>query len=352
MITRVITTSESNEWHLILNRMTATDIYFTPEYHEVCELNGDGKAMAFVAESDGQTFFYPFMLRPVSQNDDSIGDTQLYDIETVYGYSGPLSSSENKIFITNALEHFHVWCNEQNIVAEFIRFNPLLGNFSCVDSSAYKLEENCQTVVIHLDIEKNALWDSYPSVHRNMIRKAEKNNLVSELINIESGIEKFKSLYKKTMERTRAGAYFFFSDAYFKALMDKLGEQAKLFIVRKGDKVVAGAIFFFINDKVHYHLAGSDPEFRGMAPNNLLLHTVAEYGRENGFSHFHLGGGNTSDPKNPLLKFKASISKNRLSFYTGKRIHMQSNYDALCNDWLIRNGITTKPDYFLLYRKN
>lgn len=352
MKTRLITTADPKTWHAILDRMVSIDIYFLPEYHYIHELNGEGKALAFVAEENGHIFFSPFMLRLISQEDSVLrGESSLYDIETVYGYSGPLCSTSDTKFIAKALSDFHIWCQQQNIVAEFIRFNPLLDNHRYIDPATYKLEKNRQTVALHLDIDRKKLWADYTSTHRNMIRKAQKNHLTCEEIELNSGIATFKHLYDQAMERIEADDYYFFSDDYFNALIKKLGEHTRLFVVRKGEKAVAGALFFFYNQKIHYHLAGSDPEFRKMAPNNLLLSTVAEYGRDRGFAWFHLGGGGTPDPQDSLFRFKTSISKQRLSFYIGKRIHMKKEYESLCNNWLRKNNSITRPDYFLLYRK-
>jgi hypothetical protein len=57
MKSRVAGTSESDAWHGALSRFPEADVYFLPEYHRAYELNGDGTALAFMAEEKDQFFF-------------------------------------------------------------------------------------------------------------------------------------------------------------------------------------------------------------------------------------------------------------------------------------------------------
>ncbi|OPX98271.1 MAG: FemAB family protein [Syntrophorhabdus sp. PtaU1.Bin002] len=345
----VIGTVEAQAWRESLTRFQTTDIYFLPEYHRVHELNGEGRAQAFVFQSGEHLLFYPFLVRPIDsvrQPDDSL---VWYDIETVYGYSGPLSTTMDMSFLTEAWQAFENWCNDNHIVAEFIRFNPFAGNHRYVtDSSAITLDR--ETVAIRLGYSETELWKKYPSGHRTKIRKAIKDGLVCRETPFGENIELFQRIYEGTMSYVGATSYYLFPKAFFCSVRDLVGDRTKLFIVLDKGKAVAAAMFFVFGDKMHYHLGGSDADLRGSRPNNLLFHAVATWANENGLAWLHLGGGRTSDPSDSLFAFKSSVSRDRLPFYVGKRIHNREIYDSLCAEWLSRNKVSERPNYFLLYR--
>jgi hypothetical protein len=346
---RILSTQESEEWHELLGRFPKTDVYFLAEYHRAYELNGDGTAYAFIAEEGDHILFYPFLVRPIERVGSEPVSESWYDVETVYGYSGPLCTTTDMAFLARAWAAFAAWCHEKRIVAEFIRFNPTMENYRYVDHSC-KVVLDRETIIVKLDCSEEELWESYPSVQRNMVRKALKKGLICEQVSILEGLHAFRYLYGKTMDRVRAHYYYYFSDAYFSYLSNALAENVRLFMVRDKDQVVAAALFLLYGDGIHYHLAGSDVRYKEAAPNNLLIHTVALWGLQHGFRWLHLGGGRTSSPDDALFRFKASISRLRLPFYIGKRVHDRDAYERLCAEWMQQKGVTTRPSYFLLYR--
>ena len=342
-------TQDAPAWRALLSRLPATDVYFLPEYHHAFEVNGDGTACGFVAEENEHVLFYPFLLRDIQPAPGDPPTEPLSDIETVYGYSGPLATTTDPTFLTRAWAVFADWCRQRRVVAEFIRFDPLLGNHRYAEG-ACQVTLDRQTVAVRLDASAEEIWQSYPSIQRNMVRKALKKGLLCEEVCATEGMSLFKTVYGGTMDRRGARAYYFFSDAHLDALCSALGDQMKLFVVRDGERVVAAALFLLSGEWIHYHLAGSDPRYQEAAPNNLLLHTAALWGQQRGFRGMHLGGGRTPDAEDSLFRFKASLSRMRLPFHIGRRVHNQPRYDRLCSAWMRASGRTERPNYFLLYR--
>jgi hypothetical protein len=346
---RLLTTQDCEEWGDTLRRFPTADAYFLPEYHRAYELNGDGRALAFVAQDGDDLLFYPFLLRPIEKVGDRPVSGSWQDISTVYGYSGPLSSSVSPYFLSSAWAAFATWCEQQQIVAEFIRFNSLAESHRYVGGWC-EVAVDGETVALDLHCSEEELWSGYPSVQRNMVRKAIRSGLVCEQTASPEDVGAFRALYEETMDRIGASSYYYFTDAYFRQLFVGLGDGVKLFVVRGGGDIVAAALFLDHGERIHYHLAGSDTAHRDAAPGNLLLHTVAEWGRNLGYRWLHLGGGITASPDDPLLRFKASLSKLRLPFRVGKRVHNREVYDGLCSQWMRGRSMAARPSYFLLYR--
>ena len=346
---RLLGTQDSEDWHDVLKRLPAIDAYFLPEYHRAYELNGDGVARAFLAEDGDDLLFYPFFVRPIERvGSEPVGEPW-FDIQTVYGYSGPLCTTTDEAFLAKAWDRFAAWCLGERIVTEFIRFNPLMENFRYANHSC-GVDLDRETVAVRLDCSEDELWKSYPSVQRNMVRKALSKGLVWEEVPAVEGLIMFKHLYDETMDRVGASRIYYFFDAYFDYLGDALGEKLKLFTVRDGDLTVAAALFLQHEGLIHYHLAGHDARYSAAAPSNLLLHGVAQWGRERGFRWLHLGGGRTANPNDNLFHFKSSISRTRLPFYIGNRVHNPEAYEQLCTLWMEQKGVSERPNYFLLYR--
>ena len=345
----VYATSQTCDWHEALNHFSNVDVYFLPEYHRAHERNGDGAARGFFIKDGHHALFYAFLIRPIEQIGSKLIEDPWYDIETVYGYGGPLSTTDDPVFLKRAWELFFDWCQENRIIAEFIRFHPLL------DNQRFMMDKSClvynrKTVYVDLKGSQKEIWENYPSVHRNMIRKALHRNLVCEEMTLVDGLEIFKDIYKVTMEGVGADRYYFFSDAYFECLKHKFDQNTKLFVVKDDEQIVAAALILTQDEFVHYHLAGSDFNFRKFAPNNLLLHTVIMWAQEKGFHKLHLGGGRTSDSDDSLLRFKSGISRNQSDFYVGKRVINQVVYDKFCELWRQQHPEIREVNYFLLYR--
>ena len=335
-----------DEWSAAVERLDESDVYHLPAYHRVAEANGDGEALAFIAESGEKLLLHPFLRRPIERVGDEPVDGGWVDLESVYGYCGPVATTSDPTFLAAAWEAFADWCGAAGVVAEFIRFNPLLRN-ERLASAGTAIVRDRETVAVRLDVSADALWGGYPSVQRNMVRKARMAGLSAARTG-EEAVDGFADLYHETMRRVGADAWYAFGDAYF-AELARL-PQLVSFEVREPDgRVAAAALFLRHRTRIHYHLAATRRDSPGGAA-NLLLHEAAEWGRGEGASVLHLGGGRTPAPDDALLRFKAALSRLRLPFYTGRRVHNREMYDDLCSRWLRSARAAAPPPYFLLYR--
>ena len=103
----------------------------------------------------------------------SIEKNKYFDLETPYGYGGPLVDgtfpvNSQQAFINQLLEY----CKSKNIVSQFIRFHPLLNNhkeFNEITDNKYLHD------TIFMDTSSvDLIFSNMDSKNRNMIRKAKK----------------------------------------------------------------------------------------------------------------------------------------------------------------------------------
>lgn len=303
------------------------DVYFTPEYYSLYENYGDGEAKCFVFEKDGEIALYPFLINPITPLGYKL-DKEYYDIQGAYGYNGLISSTDSKVFIADFWKEFDAFCQEHDIVAEFMRFHPLLNNH-LLTSPEMKTFFSRNTV--GLDLSDDDIWmHQISSKNRNMIRKAEKEGV--EIIESDD-YETFRSLYDGTMTDLHAEDFYFFPKSYYEEYKQTFKGNSMLYLAMYNGKAIAGSMFMFSDDYAHYHLSARDREYSRYAANNLILWYGIQKAKERGCKWLHFGGGTTGDENDSLLKFKKDFSKTLCEFWIGKRVHNESVYQSIVAQW-------------------
>lgn len=328
----LLTLEKKDEWNNYLQRIPSDkrDIYYTPEYYSLYQSNGDGDACCLVYESEGDVVLYPFLRNPISVLGYHL-DKEYYDIQGAYGYNGIVTSNNNQSFINSFWESFDIWCQENSIVAEFSRFNPLLSNQRLASP---KMKTFYSRHTVALDLTDDDIWmHQINSKNRNMIRKAEKEGVAI----IESDdYETFRKLYNMTMSDLHAEEFYFFPSGYYEEYKKTFKGESQLYLAVYDGKVIAGSMFMYSDDYAHYHLSARNREYSRFAANNLILWYGIQKAKERGCKWLHFGGGTTGNDDDSLLKFKRDFSKTIVEFWIGKRIHNESVYNDIIKQWQTR----------------
>jgi hypothetical protein len=336
------------KWRDALALLPENDIYFTPEFHHAYELNGNGKAVAFIAKEGDRLLFHPFFLRPIDNDVARRSGGSWYDIESVQGYSGPLTNTDDSDFLSRAWARLHSWCAKTGVVAEFVRFNHLLENHR-LHEGIYRLRDDRQIVVVPLPGTTEELWSSYPrGGHRTRVRFAQKSGLVCEASNSVEARNAFRRLHNLTMARNEASASL--SDAFLNYLLDDFSKHATLLVVRHEGEIISSGLFLLYGSFIHYQFGNADERYLGLRPNNLLLHAAAELGVARGCTNLNLGGGRTAADDDQLLRFKRTIARTTKPYYVGSRVHHEEGFRALCSTWLSVSGQKDLPRHSFPYR--
>lgn len=305
------------------------DIYFTEEYVKLYQ-DSDNEAVCFIYMEDSNIFLFPFLLRRFAYNEGIY-----YDFETPYGYGGPITKEDDDRFLREALNKFYSFCKEANYVAGFTRFHPFIGNEKFYESIGSVLYDR-KTIAMDLTLSEEEIWYNEIYVkNRNTIKKGEKNGLSFYVDDEYQYLDNFKELYHQTMCKLSADEFYYFNDDYFSEI--KKIRDSFLGIVFLDNEILSAAIIFHSTILGHYHLSGSNMNYRALSPNNFLLYKTALELRKRNVKVFHLGGGTTSDEDDSLLKFKEKFSKKQLQFNIGKTIFNSTIYENLCDNWILNN---------------
>jgi len=279
----------------------------------------------FVYEEEKSVFYHPFHIAPVA-------GTGFFDIQSAYGYGGPLANSKEAGFLTRAWSAHCAWCKQQNVLAEFIRFHPLLHNWCYYHG---EVVEERETVWVNLCT--NHVSSAYRELARRGVRKAKKNGLTVEWWSGDQFIKIFPLLYDIFMTELNADTFYHFSNEYFAGILS--WEKALCAVCKRGDEVVSAGVFLADADAMEYHLSASSPAARELGSVYLLMDEAARRGQQLACRTLHLGGGTDNRSDNPLLFFKSRFSDLRASFRIGKKIYFSEDYDQMKRRWQEKQGV-------------
>ena len=346
MKVEIFSLQSKEKWEKVLTTFPdeRTDIYYTPEYYQTWLEHEDGEAFCFFFEEDEYRLLYPFFRKEIFEFE--LNETY-YDIFNAYGYGGVLSNSNSipEVILKSFNEEFNKWCRENNIVAEFIRENPLFNSF--IREAKYdKVRRN---VYIKLNESEYIL----PSrTARQNVNKAIKSGLKPVIDKELKSMPDFIRLYTKTAMRLGMDKYYHFGELYFNNIKNYLGKDTTLINIEFDNKIIASTIFFKYQKTGNCHLAASDFDYKQFRMNDLMFNTAIDFANQLGCNTLCIGGGTSTDPRDSLFKFKEKFGNLPLDVYVGKKVINEEIYEELVKKWEEKN-FEIKDDYknyFLKYR--
>lgn len=324
----VYTLEQSEQWDKVVRTFKKYDIYWLSGYVKAFKIHGDGEPLLFFYEDKNVKGINVVMKRDVACDKYFEGKIQtgsFFDFATPYGYGGWLIEGEDK---TGLFEEYEKWCQKNSIISEFVRFHPVLSNHTSSLEDYEIIPLGC-TVLLDL-ASPEIIWGNLTSKNRNMIRKAQKNEIKVYNGRYPDIYESFKEIYDRTMDKDHADAYYYFGKRFYNSVLEDLPHNSQVFYATYKDRIIAASIMLTANGRMNYHLSGSDKEYSSMAPINLILYEAALWGNANGYQTMYLGGG-VGSGEDGLYKFKKSFYRKDdvKRFYIGKKIFIQDLYNDL-----------------------
>lgn len=336
MINSKILNSNSNEWNSVLNKFPEhyNQLHFTKEYHQLMEKNGDGIAKLFVFKENEKYFIIPFIQRELKKIGDYIIQEELYDIKSVFGYTGIISNTSETNFNDKAINAFIGYCVDQNIISGLLRFNPIINNQNLFEDKI-KLTSLKKYVYLDLEIDSEQLLSGYKSRLRSYVRKAEKKYSKNVFFSTEDkDLDEFFNLYIAHMKEIEVDNYYLFNDNYFNKLKEIIKDNGFLIFARLDNKIVAGLIFLYHKQVAYYHHGARDMQFKDASLiNKLLFHKALSKLIDEKIKYCLLGGGVENHENDSLYRFKKSFGGKVSDFFIGKKVFMPAKYKEVIDLW-------------------
>jgi len=285
------------------------DIYHTPEYVRLDAASTGATPVAFRYAEAGRVLLLPLLLRPVP-------DTDLQDATSPYGYPGPVGSNDAAFWTRAAAAMAELLCT-QGVVTAFARLHPLLPIFPAALRTVGTMVHHGETVSIDLTLSSDDLWSQTHRSHRNQINKAKRAG-VDIVFDNWTLLDDWIDTYHATMRRVGAAEFYFFSPAHFHRLRTALRDNMHLAVAVLDGQVLGGNLFFEYAGVMHTHLQSTADGPIHYA-DKLLYHEVRTWGREQGNTVYHLGGG-VGGSTDSLFRYKSQFAAGRQSFHTWRVI--------------------------------
>lgn len=318
------------------------DVYFLKKWQELYAKREGYELKSVNFECEYGNVEYNFLIRPITINEKKYS---YYDIVTPYAFSGPLiecKSENNREKLVQMFDiFFSKYCEKENIVAEYVQFNPWVGND--VDFNKY-YELSFRSTIAGIDLsKKDLLYDEFDSRRRRAIRNAEKNNVEFKIDYEGKMIDEFLRIYNYTIDKYNVIDYYKFDKNFISSLFEELKGNIYFAYCLYNERCSSICIVLTSNNYAHYYLAGHDPNLKHSNSGSLLIYKIAEKEKLEGKKVFILGGADGN-----MLEFKKSFTHNcYYKYYVGTRIRNKKIYDYLSKE----NG-NIDTQYFPSYRFN
>jgi FemAB-related protein (PEP-CTERM system-associated) len=153
------------------------------------------------------------------------------------------------------------------------------------------------TMLLPLAASADAMWNGLDRKVRNQIRKAEKSGLTT----VAGGIELLDDFYAVFARNMRDLGTPVYGRALFAAILQELGEDARVHLVRLNGQTIAGAFSYAFGDTIEVPSASSLREHRSLCPNHLMYWSIITEAIAQGRTVFDFG---RSTPNDGTYQFK------------------------------------------------
>jgi hypothetical protein len=308
-----------NATDIFAARLSEPSVYYNPYYGLACANEYEAKWI-LLADFDGK-WQIPLVVRNTEYG--------RFDAISPYGYNGifidaSLSSVQIQLFWQESL----TLMKDYGLISLFLRFSPFdLPSVRLAQSlSGIDISEFSRTILVPTS-DINQTWIQMKGAARTAIRKTWKNGLTCEITEADDSLldesSTFRVLYSATMDRLVSKADYYFSNNYYRTLLEGLSGRVLVATVRNSNGVpLASALFLRDENMLHYHLSGSERPSDGAM--NLLLWEIFDWSATHGIKFVHLGGG--TSPGDSLFRFKSSFGGNDEPYNIGKVVVDRTEY--------------------------
>jgi hypothetical protein len=303
----------------------------------------------------------PLLIRPLphfasGRLAPSLGGNFEFDATSPYGYGGPYFEPGETIDWPEFWECLLAWLQANKVLTLFMRLSlghtPSPLGTLVAGRTSVEVRKSSENVVIDLTRPLDDQWRHYDHKVRKNVRKAERGGLTATVKDTFTDVEEFTSLYLATMDRRSAQDRYRYDADFFMHFTAALAPAALVAEVRDADgQLVSGELVLRSGSTLYSYLGGTYAHAFPLAPNDLLKHTVVEYGTRAGFRRYVLGGGYR--PDDGIFRYKRAFDRDGVvPFYTARLVADTEALDTLTRD-LPSSGAEAdgSSDFFPPYRR-
>lgn len=320
------------------------EINFTEPYGKLYESIEDGELTIFNFENEYGKVKNMFIKRKIPFN---LENKEFFDIVTPYGYGGPVveETSDEQKLLADYFEAFSNYCQINNIITEFIRFD-LFENTQIRESFYGDVSLVGNNIVRDLSIPVNK------DIRKNILRNAKlakENGIKIIFDNTGEHVDKFLEVYYSTMERNGAEDYYYFNKSFFEQIHKTMRDQFLYLHAVMDGKVISTALVLIGKERSFGFLAGTLKDYYVYHPEALVELTTIQWLKDKGLTKYILGGGHKGEDGIYLHK-KGYARHGDHPFYVGKKVHDPVIYEKLIQLRQTLGNFDMETSFFPKYR--
>lgn len=335
----VIITDEKR-WTDYINRSFDFDFYHTWKYHL---MDKRGTPILFVYEVENDFIALPLLKREIDGSD-------LFDLTSVYGYTGPISNKNFEEFDSKTIDSFQSsfkeFVGKEKAVSLFSRLNPFFKQNKVLDKIG-GLRNNGKTIYMDLTEPLEKQREKYHKRLLRQVRQLRKQSFIIKETDSAEDIKLFTEMYTENMDRLSASPVYYFDEEYFSNIVHTKEFNCKLILIYDGTEVMCGAIIAWSKYIIRNHLSATNNSYVKGSPSKLLTDEISLIGRRMGMKYFHLGGG-VGGRDDSLFAFKSYFSP----LFLNDRIWCYVSDEEAYNSLVEQGGNAGADGYFPLYRNS
>ncbi|WP_341201699.1 hypothetical protein [Planomicrobium okeanokoites] len=268
-----------------------------------------------------------------------------YDLITPFTYGGPViegCKEEDKWDLINDFQNeFMMYCKENNIVSEFIRFHPLL--FNSMDFlHCYELDYVEDSRGIDISRHSNPVAEGFSVDSIEKVLEAFKQGLSYEIFLDEDKSEDFNLFLKSIGNHSSCH-----SSKFFEGCKQIIEDHLVFVEVRLNEEVVGMGMGYIFDKILTTHIFITNELGENLNAAFVMHYGLAVWSKSNGIETIHLAGTwfNKSEDENAAFKENFDVLSD-YKYCIGRKIWNETVYEKLCD----RAEIEKYIDYFPAYR--
>lgn len=271
-----------------------------------------------------------------------------FDMDPFIGYAGPvLSAGATPEFREQALHAYRQWCREQRIVAEIIRFSPILRNDQAfTDSAQLGVFQAKELVVSECHTDEAAQLAAFTTKCRSSVKRGMRD-CTAAVLDKAVYWEAFVAFYCASLDRIGADRRWYYSAGFFNRA--RQSDDFQVYgVLYEGQ--LASAALVIEHPLANYYFMAASSEVSVQGANEYLIFSICQQVAARGTRHLILGGGNTIHDDDPLLRFKRKFAHQLAPLMLGKLVHAPQEFEQLVAAAVARRPELAEIRYFLKYR--
>ncbi len=321
-----ISTTDSR-WTTLVSD-TSHDFYHLPGFSKIEAELLEGEAVGWYGEEGECRCLIPLVKRPIGQH-------QLHDLVSPYGYPGMVSNIKLSSKQAAAIfKRFHLEAKKEAYISSFVRLNPISNPWNFIQQQdrldlPFKQFFHGETVSIDLIPSLITIRNNFSENHRRHLKQLLQRGC-QLAFNEWSYLDAFIEVYRQTMSRKSALPYYFFPAGYFQKLKEQLGDHLVFItITDKEGQLLSGGLFTQFEKIMQYHLGATLTKALKFSPSKMMMDAAIVYGKLHNAEMLHVGGGLSANTADGLFRFKKGFGSHLHSFSTLRFIHNEEMYEKL-----------------------